>query len=45
LKIEVKKKIDVIFDFQPGQERRKLTSEVKRDHGFKITLGGNEKKP
>ncbi|HLK09333.1 MAG TPA: hypothetical protein VKV30_15360 [Candidatus Angelobacter sp.] len=45
MKIEVKKKIDVIFDFQAGQERRKLVSAVQRDHDFKITLSGDEKKP
>ncbi|MBZ5490637.1 MAG: hypothetical protein LAO76_06870 [Acidobacteriia bacterium] len=45
MKIEVKKKIDVIFDFRPGQERRKLVSAVQRDHDFKTTLGGDEKKP
>jgi hypothetical protein len=45
LKIEVKKKIDVIFDFRTGQERGKVISAVKRDHDFKITLCGDEKRP
>jgi len=45
LKIEVKKKIDVIFDFRPGQERRKLVSAVQGDHDFKIILSDDEKKP
>jgi hypothetical protein len=45
LKIEVKKKIDVIFDFQPGRERQKLVSAIKRDLDFKNTLCGDEKKP
>jgi hypothetical protein len=45
LKIEVKKKIDVIFDFQPGRELRKVISAVKRDHDFKTILCGDEKKP
>jgi hypothetical protein len=45
LKIEVKKKIDVIFDFQQGQEREKVISAVKRDHDFKITLCSDKKKP
>jgi hypothetical protein len=45
LKIEVKKKIDVIFDFQPGRERQKLISAMKRDSDFKNTLSGDEKKP
>jgi len=34
LKIEVKKKIDVIFDFQLGRERQKLISAMKRDRRF-----------
>jgi hypothetical protein len=45
LKIEVKKKIDVIFDFQPARERRKLISAANRDYDFKKTLCGDKKKP
>jgi hypothetical protein len=45
LKIEVKKKIDVIFDFQAGRERRKASSALKRGHEFQNILFYDEKKP
>jgi hypothetical protein len=45
LKIEVKKKIDVIFDFQTARERRKLISAANRNRDFKKMLCGDEKKP
>jgi hypothetical protein len=45
LKIEVKKKIDVIFDFQPGGERPKLVSAVNRDHALETIFSGDKKSP
>jgi hypothetical protein len=45
LKIEVKKKIDVIFDCRTGPERPKLISAAKRSRDFKKLFCGDEKKP
>jgi hypothetical protein len=44
LKIEVKKKIDVIFDCRRGQERRKVISELKCNRDFEKNYCCAEKK-
>jgi hypothetical protein len=41
LKIEVKKKIDVIFDCRTGQDRRKVISERKRNRKLKKNYWGD----
>jgi len=45
LKIEVKKKIDVIFDCRMAQERRKVISEPKCNRDFEKIYCADEKKP
>jgi hypothetical protein len=45
LKIEVKKKIDVIFDCRRGQERQKVISELKYNRDFEKNYCGAEKNP
>jgi len=45
LKIEVKKKIDVIFDFRTGQDRLKVISERKRNRKLEKNYWGNAKTP
>jgi hypothetical protein len=45
LKIEVKKKIDVMFDCRTAQDRRKVISEWKRNRDFEKTCCDDAKNP
>jgi hypothetical protein len=45
LKIEVKKKIDVIFGFRTGQDRPKVISERKRNRKWETKCWSDAKNP
>jgi hypothetical protein len=45
LKIEVKKKIDVIFGFRKGQDRPKVILERKRNRKLEIKNWSDTKNP